>query len=145
MPWPFHFRQGTENLSGRDRVCRENELVIDAWSPIHLRSALNDHYWKCGKKWVSTGTFWEDSLEYLYLPRLKNRTVLTDLRPKIIWLDRRTPRRSEVRCKWRSAKGFVSSAPRRTLFELSVRVPREGFAFDADDHLGFQAFREKRP
>jgi predicted AAA+ superfamily ATPase len=27
-----------------ERVCRENELVIDTWSPIHLRSKLKELY-----------------------------------------------------------------------------------------------------
>lgn len=59
-----------------ERVCSENELVIDTWSPIHLRSKLQELYWKDDKKAIPAITFWEDSLRYLYLPRLKNRRVL---------------------------------------------------------------------
>ena len=59
-----------------ERVCQENELVIETWSPIHLRSKLEELYWKADKKSVPAMTFWEDSLRYLYLPRLKNRRVL---------------------------------------------------------------------
>jgi uncharacterized protein len=59
-----------------ERVCRENELVIDAWSPIHLRAKLKELYWKPGKPTVGAVVFWEDSLKYLYLPRLKSREVL---------------------------------------------------------------------
>ena len=59
-----------------DRVCRENELVIEAWSPIHLRSKLKELYWKNGRSTAAVATFWEDSLRYLYLPRLKTREVL---------------------------------------------------------------------
>jgi hypothetical protein len=59
-----------------ERVCRENELVIDAWSPIHLRGKLKELYWKPGKPTVGAVAFWEDSLKYLYLPRLKSREVL---------------------------------------------------------------------
>lgn len=59
-----------------ERVCQENELIIDTWSPIHLRSKLQELYWKADKKAVPAMTFWEDSLRYLYLPRLKNRRVL---------------------------------------------------------------------
>jgi predicted AAA+ superfamily ATPase len=59
-----------------ERVCQENELVIETWSPIHLRSKLQELYWKADKKAVPAMTFWEDSLRYLYLPRLKNRRVL---------------------------------------------------------------------
>ncbi len=59
-----------------ERVCRENELVIEAWSPIHLRAKLKELYWKAGKATVGAMAFWEDSLKYLYLPRLKSREVL---------------------------------------------------------------------
>lgn len=59
-----------------ERVCRENELVIESWSPIHLRTKLKELYWKPGKPSVGAVAFWEDSLRYLYLPRLKTREVL---------------------------------------------------------------------
>ena len=59
-----------------ERVCRENELVIETWSPIHLRTKLKELYWKDGKAAVGAMAFWEDTLRYLYLPRLKNRDVL---------------------------------------------------------------------
>lgn len=59
-----------------ERVCRENELVIEAWSPIHLRATLKDLYWKDGRSTAAVAEFWEHSLRYLYLPRLKTREVL---------------------------------------------------------------------
>ena len=59
-----------------ERVCRENELVIEAWSPIHLRAKLKELYWKGDRLAVAVAAFWEDSLRYLYLPRLKTREVL---------------------------------------------------------------------
>ncbi|MDB5311961.1 MAG: hypothetical protein JWO38_6163 [Gemmataceae bacterium] len=59
-----------------ERVCRENELVIEAWSPIHLRAKLKELYWKADKLAVGAMAFWEDSQKYLYLPRLKDREVL---------------------------------------------------------------------
>ena len=62
-----------------ERVCRENELVIEAWSPIHLRAKLKELYWKPGKPTVGAVAFWEDSLRYLYLPRLKSREVLANV------------------------------------------------------------------
>ncbi len=62
-----------------ERICRENELVIDAWSPIHLRAKLKELYWKADKPAVGAMTFWEDSLKYLYLPRLKSREVLASV------------------------------------------------------------------
>ena len=59
------------------RVCAENELVISAWSPVHLRSLLQQFYWRDGKTAAEVRTFWDDSQKYLYLPRLKSRDVLT--------------------------------------------------------------------
>jgi len=59
-----------------DRVCAENELVIETWSPIHLRTALQNLYWKPDRPHVGALVFWEDSQRYLYLPRLKSKSVL---------------------------------------------------------------------
>jgi predicted AAA+ superfamily ATPase len=59
-----------------ERICRENELVIETWSPIHMRAKLKDLYWKTDRPAVEAKAFWEDSLRYLYLPRLKSREVL---------------------------------------------------------------------
>ncbi len=59
-----------------ERVCLDNEWVISAWSPIHLRTKLQELYWKADKSAVKAADFWEDTLRYLYLPRLKNRDVL---------------------------------------------------------------------
>lgn len=63
--------------SEMQRVCDENELVISTWSPIHLRDKLKEVYWKEDKAAIKAMTFWEDSLRYLYLPRLKHRTTLS--------------------------------------------------------------------
>ncbi len=59
-----------------ERVCRDNELVITTWSPIHLRAKLNEWYWKGGQTTAGAMPFWEDELRYLYLPRLKTREAL---------------------------------------------------------------------
>lgn len=59
-----------------ERVCVENELVISTWSPIHLRAKLRELYWKADKPAVGAMAFWEDTLRYLYLPRLKTSRVL---------------------------------------------------------------------
>jgi predicted AAA+ superfamily ATPase len=59
-----------------ERTCADNELVITTWSPIHLRSRLWELYWKPERPTVSADTFWEDTLRYLYLPRLRSREVL---------------------------------------------------------------------
>ena len=60
-----------------ERVCIDNELVITTWSPIHLCTKLKELYWKDGKSAAGAMAFWEDTLRYLYLPRLKNRNSLT--------------------------------------------------------------------
>jgi hypothetical protein len=70
-------RLGCGNPAGElERVCRENELVIETWSPIHLRTRLKALYWKADRPAVGAMAFWEDSQRYLYLPRLKSRDVL---------------------------------------------------------------------
>jgi hypothetical protein len=58
-------------------VCFENELVIATWSPVHLRTKLKELYWKEGQPAAEAMAFWEDTLRYLYLPRLKDRDVLS--------------------------------------------------------------------
>jgi uncharacterized protein len=59
-----------------ERVCGDNELVITTWSPIHLRTKLKELYWKEGQPTAGALAFWEDTLRYLYLPRVKDRDVL---------------------------------------------------------------------
>lgn len=59
-----------------ERVCLDNEWVIATWSPIHLRTKLKELYWKPGTPAKKAAEFWEDTLRYLYLPRLKERGVL---------------------------------------------------------------------
>lgn len=72
---PFNTSSGTAG-GELERVCKENELVIDAWSPIHLRAKLKEFYWKPDRAYVDAKVFWEDSLKYLYLPRLRSHDVL---------------------------------------------------------------------
>ncbi|WP_328984645.1 hypothetical protein [Thiorhodovibrio winogradskyi] len=57
------------------RICQENELIIETWSPIHLRDDLKRLYWRAGDTSTRAGQFFEDSLRYFYLPRLKNHAV----------------------------------------------------------------------
>jgi uncharacterized protein len=59
-----------------ERVCSDNELVIATWSPIHLRTKLKELYWKGDRTTANAAGFFEDTLRYLYLPRLKTREVL---------------------------------------------------------------------
>ena len=50
--------------------------MIATWSPIHLRTKLKELYWKEGQSAAGAAAFFEDTLRYLYMPRLKNRDVL---------------------------------------------------------------------
>ena len=59
-----------------ERVCTDNELVISTWSPFHLRTKLKEIYWKDGQIAAAAMGFFEDTLRYLYMPRLRNREVL---------------------------------------------------------------------
>jgi uncharacterized protein len=59
-----------------ERVCSENSWIIGTWSPIHLRAELTKLYWKADKPSAKAADFWEDTLRYLYLPRLKDKAVL---------------------------------------------------------------------
>jgi hypothetical protein len=59
-----------------ERVCTDNESVIATWSPIHLRAKLKELYWKGGQSTAKVFGFFEDTLRYLYMPRLKTRDVL---------------------------------------------------------------------
>ena len=77
-PFPLNTTSGTAK-GELERVSKENELVIETWSPIHLRDKLKELYWKPEKPALGAFAFWEDSLRYLYLPRLKVREVLADV------------------------------------------------------------------
>lgn len=74
-PFPLNTSGGSVG-SELERTCTENELVISIWSPIHLRNRLKELYWKDGKTSVGAMAFWEDTLRYIYLPRLRSRDVL---------------------------------------------------------------------
>ena len=59
-----------------ERICLDQEWVIKTWSPIHLRAKLKEIYWKADKLTKKASEFWEETLRYIYLPRLKDRGVL---------------------------------------------------------------------
>lgn len=74
---PFALATTGGSVSGEiGRLCDENELVISTWSPIHLRTTLKALYWKDSQSTANASAFYEDTLRYLYLPRLKSREVL---------------------------------------------------------------------
>lgn len=53
----------------------EEEWLVSAWSPVHLNRMLNQWYFKDGITEVSALKVWQDSCQYLYLPRLLNADV----------------------------------------------------------------------
>lgn len=54
---------------------KEEEWVVYAWSPVHMNRVLNQWYFKDGVASVSALRVWQDSCQYLYLPRLLNADV----------------------------------------------------------------------
>ena len=54
---------------------KEEEWLVSAWSPVHLNRVLNQWYFKEGVTEVSALKVWQDSCQYLYLPRLMNADV----------------------------------------------------------------------
>ena len=72
----FPLTTSSGNVGGEiERICTENELVISAWAPIHLRAKLHEFYWTDGKTSANATQFYNDTLRYLYLPRLQNRKI----------------------------------------------------------------------
>ena len=54
---------------------KEEEWVVYAWSPVHLNRMLEQWYFKDGRTDVPALKVWQDSCQYLYLPRLLNADV----------------------------------------------------------------------
>ncbi|NIC43382.1 ATP-binding protein [Aquabacterium sp. A08] len=54
---------------------KEEEWVVYAWSPVHLSRVLNQWYFKEGVGAVPALRVWQDTCQYLYLPRLLNADV----------------------------------------------------------------------
>ncbi|MDP3505115.1 MAG: DUF499 domain-containing protein [Myxococcales bacterium] len=61
-----------------ERTTSDNELVISKWSPLHLRELLKSLYWKAEQPHIGALAVWSDSEKYLYLPRLRDRTVFEE-------------------------------------------------------------------
>lgn len=59
---------------------KEEEWMVSAWSPVHLNRVLNQWYFKEGVTEVSALKVWQDSCQYLYLPRLLNSDVFVQPR-----------------------------------------------------------------
>ena len=74
---PFKVPSGGASAGAEiERICADNELVIGNWSAVHLRQLLRDYYWPNNKA-AAAKTVWEDVQKYLYMPRLKDREVLS--------------------------------------------------------------------
>lgn len=68
-PGAQHFGQEIE------RVLKENELLINEWSPIHLSNLLKTWFWKDEVKEIGALDVWRKTCQYLYLPRLRDESV----------------------------------------------------------------------
>jgi hypothetical protein len=66
---------GGELVTELTRICTDNELVISRWSAMHLRTLLKQYYWKADKPATGAQTVWQDTLKFLYLPRLRSHSV----------------------------------------------------------------------
>lgn len=58
---------------------REEEWVITEWSPVHLRNLLSKWYLKDGSVDVNALRVYQDTCNYLYLPRLVNDQVFKNV------------------------------------------------------------------
>ena len=59
-----------------ERVCVDNELVIETWGAFHLATLLQEFYWRPDEPFVRAMAVWDDMQKYLYMPRLKGRDVI---------------------------------------------------------------------
>lgn len=61
-----------------EKKLRDEEWLIDEWSPIHLRTMLSKWYFKDGMKEISAQKVWQHTCHYLYLPRIVKDSVFRD-------------------------------------------------------------------
>jgi uncharacterized protein len=59
-----------------ERLCRDQELVVTEWAPIHLRTELQRPFYWPTTPYLTVGKFWDDVQKFPFLPRLKSREVL---------------------------------------------------------------------
>jgi predicted AAA+ superfamily ATPase len=57
------------------RALREEEHVVETWSPLHLESHLARYYWKDGRVAIGARTVQDDLARYVYMPRLLREEV----------------------------------------------------------------------
>jgi uncharacterized protein len=58
-----------------ERVLKDVEALITQWAPIHLHTQLSRWFWKDDASDVNAAAVWEQSCQYLYLPRLEDDGV----------------------------------------------------------------------
>lgn len=54
----------------------EEDWIVEAWSPVHLKRVLEQWYLKDGVESVPALKVWQDTCHYLYLPRLLSSDIL---------------------------------------------------------------------
>jgi uncharacterized protein len=68
---------GAANMSVEiEKRLVEEEMLLKAWSPIHLDGMLRQWFWKEGVTEVNTQDLWRKMCDYLYLPRLLDSSIL---------------------------------------------------------------------
>jgi predicted AAA+ superfamily ATPase len=79
-PTVEHFKIPTSGSSAGveiERLCVDNELVIENWGAFHFTNLLKEFYWKSDEPAAKAIVIWEDTQKYLYMPRLKTKDVIT--------------------------------------------------------------------
>lgn len=86
------FKVGDESLRAMDTAGRlgstgtlarriasalqQDELLLEAWSPMFLKRELDRWFWPQGLEHISVKKLWEENLtRYVYFPRLRDRDV----------------------------------------------------------------------
>jgi len=63
-------------VSEIEKRLTDEEMLLKAWSPIHLDHMLKQWFWKDGVKDVNTQDLWQKMCDYPYLPRLLDGSIL---------------------------------------------------------------------
>ncbi len=66
----------TSIVSEIEKRLTDEEMLLKAWSPIHLDHMLKQWFWKEGVKDLNTHDLWQKMCDYLYLPRLLDSSIL---------------------------------------------------------------------
>jgi hypothetical protein len=66
----------TSMINEIEKRMTDEEMLLKAWSPIHLDHMLRQWFWKQGVKDLNTYELWQKMCDYLYLPRLLDSSIL---------------------------------------------------------------------